>query len=117
VYVRIRRDWFGLRHVEQKASLELVSPTPFSMTRMLVGQFTVAEKLLRDGVRRISPRFWSAPKILMHPLDMAEEGLSEVEHRVMMELAAGAGASWVDVWVGKELSDHEVAEKLRNRMG
>ena len=43
---------------------------------------------------------------------MIEGRLSEVEERVLRELAMGAGASKVVVWVGHELSDAEVQEKL-----
>jgi hypothetical protein len=46
---------------------------------------------------------------------MAEGGLSEVEERVLKEVAIGAGASKVVVWVGRELSDGEVREKLNGK--
>jgi len=46
---------------------------------------------------------------------MTEGGLSEVEERVLRELAMCAGASKVVVWVGHELSDAEVKEKLNRK--
>jgi rod shape-determining protein MreB len=49
----------------------------------------------------------------MHPLEMTEGGLSEIEKRILNELAIGAGAMKVVVWVGPELSDTEVREKVR----
>jgi len=42
---------------------------------------------------------------------MIEGGLSQVEERVLRELAAGAGARKVFVWVGHELSDQEVIQR------
>lgn len=49
----------------------------------------------------------------MHPLEMTEDGLSTVEIRVLQELAAGAGASWSHVWIGRELTDQEVLLDVR----
>jgi hypothetical protein len=43
---------------------------------------------------------------------MAEGGLSEIEDRIFRELAIGAGARRISVWVGPELSDAEVKDKL-----
>ena len=45
-------------------------------------------------------------------LEMVEGGLSSVENRVFMEVADCAGAARMAVWVGHDLSDHEVLEKL-----
>lgn len=47
-------------------------------------------------------------------MERCEGGLSQVEERVLHELAAGAGARKVVVWVGAELSDGEVLAKLKN---
>ena len=50
---------------------------------------------------------------VIHPLATLEGGLSQVEEQVFQELARGAGASRVLVWVGAPLSDAEVLAKLR----
>jgi len=52
------------------------------------------------------------PRVLIQPLEMTEGGLSEVEDRLFRELALGAGARKVVIWVGKELSVIEAQEKL-----
>ncbi len=53
--------------------------------------------------------------ILMHPLEMVEGGLSQVEERVFYELAIGCGAKKVVVWSGAELADSEITAKLRSK--
>jgi rod shape-determining protein MreB and related proteins len=55
------------------------------------------------------------PRIVIHPLEMVEGGLSEVEERIFREVAISAGASKVIVWVGKDLNDAEVKEKLNEK--
>ena len=48
-------------------------------------------------------------------MEMTEGGLSQVEDRVFRELAAGAGAKEVLVWVGDELSDQAMLAKINER--
>jgi rod shape-determining protein MreB len=84
---------------------------------MLVGNFTAANQLLKAALRDIlkGPIIAVRPRVLIQPLEMIEGGLSEIEERVLRELAVGAGASKVVVWVGPELSDTQVKQKLNGR--
>ncbi len=80
----------------------------------MIGQFLVAENLLKRAVKEMSKGgiFAISPRVLIQPLEMVEGGLSEIEERVLKEVTMGAGASKVVVWVGRELSDAEAKEKL-----
>jgi hypothetical protein len=51
--------------------------------------------------------------MLILPMEKTEGGLSQVEERVLQELALGAGARRALVWVGQELSDQELRQKCR----
>lgn len=97
-------------------SAELVNP--FNHPRTLLGDFTVGEQLLKAFVRRLNGKSWLAlaPRVVMHPLGSPAGGFTQVERRAFHEMALGAGASQVVVWVGRELSDQEVqsAEVLRS---
>jgi rod shape-determining protein MreB and related proteins len=89
-------------------SAELVNP--FDHPRTLVGDFTVGEQLLKAFLRRLQSASWFAlsPRIVMHPLGSPAGGFTQVERRAFREMAIGAGASEVVLWVGRELSDEEV---------
>ncbi len=50
----------------------------------------------------------------MHPLEMTEGGLSEVEAKVLREIALGTGAHKVEIWLGEELTPQQAATKLEN---
>lgn len=43
---------------------------------------------------------------------MTEDGLSDVEERIFLEVASAAGGRKAKVWVSHELSDSEVLQKL-----
>lgn len=55
-----------------------------------------------------------SPAVLIHPLEMTENGLCQVEVKILRELALGAGAYKVEVWEGEELTPSQVVEKLEN---
>jgi hypothetical protein len=114
VYVRVWRNKFTVRAIESGAQIDVAPATPFTTQRLLVGHFTNTESALRDALRQATGPGWfkPSPEVLMHPLEMVEGGLSEIEDRIFRELAIGAGARRVAVWVGPELSDAEVKDKL-----
>ncbi len=113
VYVKVRSNQYDLRHVERGKSASVTATSPFTTDRMLIGQFTEAEKTLKSGLNKLFEERWFTPKpnIIIHPLEKTEGGLSQVEERVLLEVAAGAGARRTIVWVGHELSDQEALSK------
>lgn len=115
VYVRVRKDQFHVRHLESGVEKVAIAPQAFTTTRCLIGQFGPAETLLKGTLKQLLKGGFLAlaPRLVMHPVEMADGGLSEVEERVFREVALGAGASKVVVWTGPQLSDDEVRNKLR----
>ena len=51
-------------------------------------------------------------RVLVHPTEMVENGLSQVEERILLELPYGAGAKKVAVYVGPLLDDAGVRQQL-----
>lgn len=110
LYIQVRKNAFRVRHIESKIERDFFAQQPFTTTRLLVGQFQFAEVLLRKAVSEIGKRslFSVSPIVVIHPLEMVEDGLSEVESRLFQELAASAGARKVIVHVGVPLTDADV---------
>jgi hypothetical protein len=117
IYVQVRKNSFRLRHIESRKEREISAQKPFTTTRLLVGQFQEAESLLRKAVDEIGNGglFQASPVVVVHPVEMVEGGLSEVEERLYRELAKSVGARSVSVHVGKPLSDSEVISVARNK--
>lgn len=114
VYVKVYTNRFELKEIESGNIKSVISPEVFTTKRMLVGQFLNAEKALRNGIKSISKHRWYAasPFVVIQPMEVLDGGLSEVEIRIFKELATSAGARNSVVWVGHELSDNEVVEKV-----
>lgn len=77
------------------------SKVPFTTTRLLIGEFSVAERFLENAVKEFGAIgfFKRSPKIIIQPHEFLEGGLSEVEDRVLREVALRAGAREVHVVV------------------
>ena len=83
---------------------------PFDHPRLVVGDFTVGEKLLQHALRSLFKAKW-APRILeglMHPERDMEGGLTQVEYRAVRELGENAGCRKVAVHEGRALTMEEV---------
>ena len=113
VYVRVAKNQFQIRHIENKKEIIMSAVEPFTTKRLLIGEYRIAEKYLREGIKKVHQGRWlpASPVVIMHPLEMVDGGLSEIEERVLKELATGAGARKVILWLGHELSDHEVIHR------
>lgn len=83
---------------------------PFTHPRSFVADFYGAEKLLQHGLYEMykSQFFKPAPRIIMHQLEKTEGGLTNVEERVLRELAFGCGARDVVIYVGDKLDSNGV---------
>jgi MreB/Mbl protein len=114
IYVKIYKNKMTVRHINSNKEMTESTDIPFTTQRLLVGDFTVAEQFLKQLVKKVAPTGWLAPspKILIQPLEMIEGGLSQIEERALLELAAQVGARKALVYDGLELSDKLVIEKL-----
>ena len=116
LYVQIRENQFLVRNLSDARSFQQRAASDFSHPRMLVGNFTAAQACLKPllAKARGSGLILSTP-VLMHPLEKNEGGLSQIEERLLQELAIGAGASRVVVWQGAALDDAEAIAKINGR--
>ncbi len=116
LYVKVHKNRFNVRHIEKGYELSRNCIDPFTTTRLLVGDFLSAEKCLSELLNEVlggSIRY-VRPYIVIHQTEMAEDGLSPVEERVLLELAHGAGAYAATALVGDVLSDEEVAQYAKS---
>lgn len=97
--------------------IEVVNP--FCHSRSFVADFNVAEKLLQHGLYQLlkSKFFKPAPRIIMHQLEKTEGGLTNIEERVLRELALGCGARDVVIYVGAKLdSENETFDEVKRKI-
>lgn len=106
-YVQIRENSFTVKCVKSGKIVSLDTDIPFSGKHLLVGEFDVAEKLLKQAFKYLQES-WLRPIVVMHPIELIGEKLSDVEEKVLQELALSAGARDVKLWIGDELTDQEI---------
>jgi hypothetical protein len=116
IYVQVYRDRIVARDVNLSVSVEGRPESPYSTDRNLVGSFTSARALLRSLFQKLGIFGWFKirPIVLMHPMELSGGGLSEVEERVLLELADAAGAAGGRIYLGAALSDDGVRSQLKD---
>lgn len=116
-YLRIACNHLHLTHLESSRVAVVEADPPFSNQRLLVAEFSIADRLIAKTVQSLMPKrlafLNAAPKLLIQPLERLEGGLSQVEERILMELGMGAGARKVVVHVGEILDAAGVRSRLK----
>ena len=110
LYVRIYTDRIRIRRIETGEDIDLNATTPFSHPRSTIGSFKHALSLLQQGFRSI--RKITQPVVIMHIMGDNEGGLTEIEERVLVEIARQAGAGRTIIWQGDELTSDEEIKQL-----
>lgn len=114
LYIQVRENRIEVRNVEDSRAFSQQANPGFSHPRMLVGDFTAAQACLKSLLAQArGSGFALSGAAIIQPLEKIGGGLSQVEERLFRELAVGAGASRVIVWVGATLDDAEVMARLK----
>jgi hypothetical protein len=108
IYIKIHRNSVTVRNISSRT--EATATGIFSSSRLLVGAFSEAAKLIKELQSQVAPTyFFKAGHVaVIHPRDMVEGGLSQVEERIFAELALGTEARKFVVHVGELMSDERV---------
>lgn len=115
LYICLRRDQITLRHIESRREKTLNAEVSFSNERLLVAQSTPLTRQIKQGMQSVLPGVGFAPVIVMHPQEMIDDGISEVEEKSFTEIGYALGARQVVVVTGPTMSDEEVAMAAANK--
>jgi hypothetical protein len=116
MYLRIYVDRMVLRRVDTGQECDRSSTAPFTSKRLLIGHFPEASDLLNGMMRDVNDRVGPLSRnsqLVVHPMEMTEEGLSAVEQRAFQDLGEFSGSKPVMVVTGTEvLNDAQVLRIL-----
>ena len=113
LYMRIGINRIQIKNIGNGESVDLFAEASFSRQRMLIGNFTEAQALIKKAVSLAKGSGLKLSlRILIHPTELVTGGLTQIEERVLYELAHGSGAGKAFIWLGLDLSDEEVKAKL-----
>lgn len=107
IYVQLYQSRFDILNVTTGQALVLGRDVNFSSPRMVLADFTGTQFLLRQGIRKVRSSFLS-PNIVLHPMELIEGGITQVEHRALRELGHGIGGRRVAIWEGDVLPSASV---------
>lgn len=116
IYLKIYRNRFEVINLENGSVTNEKSEKDFSTERLLVGNFSIANDCLLaigkniNGKRLLKRRF----DTLIHPVEMADGGLCEVEEKIFRELTIEFGTVRNTLYCGPELTNEQALAYLRN---
>lgn len=95
------------------ANSETVIVNGFDHPRSIIGDFEAAEKTLGLFLAEVDGRQYrfmpySPYKVIIHPLENLNGGLTTVEKRALQDMAYRVRARKVIVWEGRLLTDQEI---------
>lgn len=113
VYVQVIENGYIVKVSGSENAVKFESTTPFSNSRLAVGNFVIAEHFLKGIIQKTKSNLLQpSPIVIMHQIIRNEDGLSQVESRVLRELAYGAGAIESYVWQGSPLTDEDIENEI-----
>ncbi len=77
-----------------------------------------AEKILQHGIYTMhNSKIRPSPRVIVHQLEKTDGGLTDIEQRVLRELAVGAGAREVVIYLGNKINTNvESFDKVKSRV-
>ncbi|MBQ4773745.1 hypothetical protein F9U44_19775 [Pectobacterium versatile] len=119
LYIQIRKNKMVVRDPETSQELSDSSQV-FSNSRLLVADSFRAEKVLQDLADKFIKRSWfkfGQDVLIIHALEMNEGGLSQVEERILQEIAVAASprARLIVIESSQTLVDAELIEMARKK--
>lgn len=105
---------YGKKAMSQfTANSETVIVNGFDHPRSIIGDFEAAEKTLELFLAEVDCRQYRftpyAPyKVILHPLEKLDGGLTTTEKRALQDMAYRVRARKVMVWEGRLLTDQEI---------
>ena len=113
IYLQVFENRVRARNLSDARTIEITSERPFSHPRGLIGNFAEAENVIKAAVSGVSGKgLFRSSRILIQAMENCEGGLTQVESRVLKELALSAGAVKVVVGSGAPLSDEAINRQL-----
>ncbi|MDR2710436.1 MAG: hypothetical protein LBB65_03740 [Burkholderiales bacterium] len=111
LYIKIDENTITVRNAKTGQEVSCTANPGFSSSRLLVADFTIASKTIKNLLKEISSPFLAQKRILMHSLKIMEGGWSQVELRIFQELAIDAGAQKEAICIeDRALSGQEVLD-------
>lgn len=99
IYIRLYENRAIIRDVNTQVSIDRISVEPFSNSRLLLADFTNAEKFIREILNEIHGKkmFQKTLAVLIQPMEKTEGGLSQVEIVSFNDLAMQIGGKYVKI--------------------
>ncbi|MBL1280957.1 MAG: rod shape-determining protein [Fluviicola sp.] len=100
IYIRLSKNAADVRNIKRGNSIKRVSPIKFSNDRLIIADFSNAEKFLKECIAELIPKKGILSKLLIiviQPIDENMKKIAPVEKRTYLDSMEHLGAKKVFV--------------------
>lgn len=120
LYVLLYKNRVKIYRLDTGKSIEKKSIKPFSNSRLLLGNFQVAQSFLKKLISSLlkDDNYIISPNLLMliHQIEIKEDGITEVEKRALLDLAKHTNAKETYLYFNNnELTLKEALLKIKTK--
>lgn len=111
IYIKIYTNRVVIKNLNTRKET-IIDECIFSNDRYLIAEFTKLTKALELRIKEVYRESFAffAPKVVVHPMELVDKELCEVERQILSELIENSFRTQPLLWLGKTLSDVEVRE-------
>ncbi len=122
IYVLLYKNRLKVYRLDNGKSIDRSSSKPFSNNRLLLGDFQRFEVFLKDLIKHLfkEDNYFLSPvlSILMHQMEIKEDGITEVEKRALIDSGKHVNAKEVYLcFEDNELTLKKALSKIKNKEG
>jgi len=109
LYITISKNRVEIKNINTKRTT-IVDDCIFSNEHYLIAEFSVLAQRLEASVQKVMQGGFNlfAPYVVVQPMELVSEPLSEIEKKVLTELIENVFSRQPMLWVGDTLSDEQV---------
>lgn len=113
IYIQIKRNLVTIVNLDTEEEVTKIAVRPFSTQRVVLASFNPANETILSAIRELRLKtIFIALHALIHQLEGAEGGLSDIEKRALRDIAEMAGARKVYIYEGEEKLSNEQARVM-----
>lgn len=116
IYLNLYKNKAKVCRLDTGECITRESEKPFSNSRILLGEFEIAENFLKGIIMELTKGSYFPPslKIIIHQMELTEGGLSSTEKRALRDSCMHLNAKEIFIYEGKDELSHTLAKKNMN---
>lgn len=118
IYIKIYKNKLSITTNKITHYQDILPDSKFSNDRLLIANIDNAVDAFKKSLESLNIRksLFGLKTFILHPKELILNDFSQVDERILQEVAYRSGASDVYVYLGKDLANNELDNNLRDQL-